>query len=78
MYGLWQFPPHVGMCQYWRDFGLLERWARAEPHKKWWQGFLRDSAGTGFWHETYFIQGGMETIYLDIDPPIGLGVRSNQ
>ena len=73
MYGLWQFPPHVGMCQCWRDFGLLERWARAEPHKKRWQGFLRDSVGTGFWHGTYFIQGGMETIYLDIDPPIGRG-----
>jgi hypothetical protein len=45
---------HVGMRQYWRDFESLERWARSEPHRLWWEGFLRDSGGAGFWHETYF------------------------
>ena len=51
------FPPHAGMRQYWRDFDSLERWARSDPHRQWWTQFLRDSGGTGFWHETYFMRG---------------------
>jgi Monooxygenase af470-like len=65
-------PPHVGMRQYWRDFESLERWARSEPHMQWWKNFLRDSGGTGFWHETYFARGGIEAIYDDIKIPLGL------
>src|SRR5271170_8432803 len=65
-------PPHVGMRQYWRDFESLERWARSEPHMQWWKNFLRDSGGTGFWHETYFMRGGVEAIYDDIKIPLGL------
>ena len=50
----------------------MERWARSEPHRIWWQNFLRSSGGTGFWHETYFIRGGMEAIYDDVNrPPLG-------
>ncbi len=60
------------MRQYWRDFDSLERWARSEPHKRWWQQFVKDSGGTGFWHETYFIRGGMEAIYDDVRKQIGL------
>ena len=60
------FPPHGGMRQYWRDFTALERWARSEPHRLWWQQFLRDSGGTGFWHEAYFMRGGMEAVYDDM------------
>ena len=66
------FPLHVGMRQYWRDFESLETWARSMPHQKWWQSFLRDSGGTGFWHETYFLKGGMEAIYDDMPKPVGL------
>ena len=66
------FPPHAGMRQYWRDFDSLERWARSEPHKIWWQNFVKDSGGTGFWHETYFIRGGIEAIYDDVHKKIGL------
>jgi Domain of unknown function (DUF4188) len=65
-------PPHLGIRQYWRDFDALERWARSEPHQRWWQALLRDPGGTGFWHETYFIRGGIESIFLDVDPPTGL------
>ena len=54
------FPPHLGMRQYWRDFDAMERWARSLPHKQWWQRFVRDTGGTGFWHETYLMRGGME------------------
>ena len=65
------FPPHVGMRQYWRDFDSLERWARSLPHQAWWKNFLRDTGGTGVWHETYFMRGGMEAIYDDLSAPQG-------
>lgn len=68
------FPPHAGMRQYWRDFQSLETWSRSEPHKIWWQNFVRDSGGTGFWHETYFRRGGIEAIYDDV--PIALGLSA--
>lgn len=64
---------HAGMRQYWRDFESLEAWSRSEPHKLWWQEFLRDSGGTGFWHETYFRRGGMEAVYVDMQKQAGLG-----
>ena len=60
------FPPHLGMRQYWRSFEALEAWARSEPHRAWWQQFLRNSGGTGFWHEAYFMRGGMEAVYDDM------------
>lgn len=60
------FPPHIGMRQYWRDFESLETWARSAPHRAWWQQFLRNSGGTGFWHEAYFMRGGMEAVYDDM------------
>lgn len=65
------FPPHVGMRQYWRDMDALMRWTRSEPHRDWWKGFLRDSGGTGFWHEAYLMRGGMEAIYVDVKEPVG-------
>jgi hypothetical protein len=65
-------PPHAGMRQYWRDIDSLERWTRSEPHKLWWKQFLKDSGGTGFWHETYFIGGGFEAIYDDMTRPTGM------
>jgi Domain of unknown function (DUF4188) len=66
------FPMHLGMRQYWRDVDSLLKWTRSDPHRQWWQGFLKDSGGTGFWHETYFRRGGMEAIYDDVLQPIGL------
>jgi hypothetical protein len=60
------FPPHAGIRQYWRDYEALERWARSEPHRLWWKQFLRNSGGTGFWHEAYFMAGGMEAVYVDM------------
>jgi hypothetical protein len=66
------FPMHLGIRQYWRDQESLLKWTRSEPHREWWQKFLKDSGGTGFWHETYLRRGGMEAIYDDIVPKIGL------
>jgi Monooxygenase af470-like len=65
------FPPHAGMRQYWRDFDTLERWARSLPHQRWWQEFLHDRGGTGFWHEAYSRRGRLESIFIDM-PAIGL------
>lgn len=66
------FPPHVGMRQVWRDFDSLERWTRSEPHADWWRQYLRNSGGTGFWHETYRMRGGIEAVYIDLPKPVGL------
>jgi Domain of unknown function (DUF4188) len=66
------FPLHVGMRQYWRDFETLEAWTRSDPHRQWWKTFLRDSGGTGFWHETYALRGGFEAIYDDMPKPVGM------
>jgi len=65
-------PPHVGMRQYWRDLDAMERWTRTGTHRQWWTDYLRDPAGTGFWHETYFIGGGMEAIAVDMPDPLGM------
>ena len=65
------FPMNVGMRQYWRDMDTLLTWTRSEPHRTWWKNFLRDSGGTGFWHETYLMRGGMEAVYDDVPQPIG-------
>ena len=64
-------PMHAGMRQYWRDWESLEKWARSEPHRIWWQTFLKDSGGTGFWHEAYHRNGSMEAIYDDLPKPLG-------
>jgi hypothetical protein len=65
------FPMHIGMRQYWRDLDSLLKSTRSEPHRQWWKSFLKDSGGTGFWHETYFRRGGMEAIYDDVPQPTG-------
>jgi hypothetical protein len=65
------FPMNVGMRQYWRDMDSLLKWTRSDPHRQWWLSFLKDSGGTGFWHETYFRRGGMEAIYDDVPQPLG-------
>jgi hypothetical protein len=65
------FPTHVGMRQYWRDLETLMSWTRSDPHRQWWAKFLKDSGGTAFWHETYFLRGGMEAIYDDLPHPVG-------
>jgi Monooxygenase af470-like len=65
-------PRHLGMREYWRDFESLEKWTRTLPHMDWWRKYVKDTGGTGFWHETYFMRGGMEAIYANMDKPLGL------
>jgi hypothetical protein len=66
-------PFHLGMRQYWRDFDTLEAWSRSTPHREWWRDFLRSSGGAGFWHEAYFMRGGMEAVYDDMPRRLGFG-----
>lgn len=61
-------PPHRGMRQYWRDFDALENWARSLPHEEWWRNYVRDTGGTGFWHEAYSRRHGMESVFVEMDP----------
>ncbi len=65
-------PPHFAFRQYWRDFESLERFTRSSPHGEWWRGYLRDTGGTGFWHEAYSVRGGFEAVYVDVDAPVGM------
>ena len=65
------FPMHLGMRQYWRDTDSLIKWTRSDPHRQWWRSFLKESGGTGFWHETYFRRGDMEAIYDDVPEHMG-------
>jgi hypothetical protein len=48
-----------------------ERWTRTEPRRDWWKQFLRDTGGTGFWHELYSVRGGFEAMYVDVQRPTG-------
>jgi hypothetical protein len=61
------FPLHLGMREYWRDFDSLERWARSGVHKDWWQHYLHNPGGTGFWHELYVRNAEIEGAFVDID-----------
>jgi hypothetical protein len=66
------FPLHVGMRQYWRDLAALETWTRESPHLDWWKSFHKDPRGTSFWHEAYFLRGGIDSVYISTDAPVGL------
>jgi hypothetical protein len=65
-------PPHFAFRQYWRDFESLERFTRESPHGEWWRGYLRDTGGTGFWHEAYSVRGGFEAVYVDVASSVGM------
>jgi Domain of unknown function (DUF4188) len=65
------FPPHAGLRQYWRDFDSLERWTRSEPHRNWWREFFKDTGGTAFWHEAYFVGDRAEAVYDGLSTPTG-------
>ncbi len=69
-FSLW--PLHVGMRQYWRDLESLERWTRESPHLDWWRAFHKDPRGTAFWHEAYFAEGGIDSVFVGMDRPFGL------
>ncbi|WP_413990015.1 monooxygenase family protein [Labrys okinawensis] len=64
---------HLGIRQYWRDQDSLTRFTREAPHAVWWRNFLRDTKGSGFWHEAYCARGGVEAVYVSMPELPGLG-----
>ncbi|PVX29657.1 monooxygenase family protein [Sphingomonas pokkalii] len=65
---------HVGFRQYWRDLPSLEAFTRSAPHSVWWQDFLKDPHGAGFWHEAYGARG-IEAVYVNLPGQrLGLGM----
>ena len=66
------FPLHIGLRQYWRDFAALEAWTRQFPHQQWWKNYVQNPRGTGFWHETYCREGGIEGVYDHMRESTGL------
>jgi hypothetical protein len=53
------------------SFDAFEAWMRASPHIDWWKEFLSDPRGTEFWHEAYFVRGGMEATYDNVQQKTG-------
>jgi len=42
------------LMQYWRSYEDLDRWARKQPHSRWWRWLLEHTGkGVGFYHEIY-------------------------
>src|SRR5690349_23573285 len=59
------------LIQYWRSYEDLDRWARKQPHSRWWR-WLQEHAGQGasFYHEIY-VAGTAEAIYERGSRPVG-------
>lgn len=64
-------PDETVIIQYWRSYEDLDRWARTQPHVRWWR-WLNEHNGTdlGFYHEIYQAKAA-EAIYTAYARPIG-------
>lgn len=70
LFGL--FPFQIGMRQYWRNFEAMEAWSHQQPHRDWWEAFMRQPRGIGLWHEIYTQQHGIEGIYDNLSRAVGM------
>jgi len=51
------------LMQYWRSYEDLDRWARKQPHSRWWRWLIEHTGkGVGFYHEIYQAKAA-EAIY---------------
>ena len=42
------------LMQYWQTYDELDRWARKQPHSRWWRWLMEHAGkGVGFYHEIY-------------------------
>lgn len=64
-------PDETVIVQYWRSYEDLDRWARAQPHVRWWR-WLNEHNGVdlGFYHEIYQARAA-EAIYTAYTRPVG-------
>lgn len=59
------------LLQYWRSYEDLDRWARKQPHSKWWAWLMENAGkGVGFYHEIYQVRTA-EAIYEAGTTPVG-------
>jgi hypothetical protein len=59
------------LMQYWRSYADLDRWARKQPHSRWWRWLLEHvGKGVGFYHEIYQARAA-EAIYEQGTRPVG-------
>ena len=59
------------LMQYWRSYEALDRWARKQPHSRWWRWIIENTGkGVGFYHEIYQAKTA-EAIYEEGTRPVG-------
>ena len=62
------------LMQYWRTYDELDRWARKQPHSRWWRWLMEHAGkGVGFYHEIYQVKTA-EAIYEEGTRPVGPAV----
>jgi hypothetical protein len=65
------------LMQYWRSYEDLDRWARKQPHSRWWRWLLEHTGkGIGFYHEIYQAKAA-EAIYEQGTRPAGPALFSS-
>jgi hypothetical protein len=59
------------LMQYWRSYDDLDRWARKQPHSRWWR-WLQENSGPdlGFYHEIYQVRTA-EAVFETGTKPVG-------
>jgi len=59
------------LLQYWRSYEDLDRWARKQPHSRWWLWLMENAdQGVGFYHEIYAVKSA-ESIFEAGTAPVG-------
>ncbi len=59
------------IMQYWRSYEALDRWARKQPHARWWRWLIENTGkGLGFYHEIYQAKAA-EAVYEEGTRPVG-------
>jgi len=64
------------LMQYWRSYEALDRWARRQPHSRWWRWLLEHEGAIGFYHEIYQAKTA-EAIYERGTRPVGPALFSS-
>jgi Domain of unknown function (DUF4188) len=58
------------LMQYWESYDALDRWARRQPHSRWWRWLMEHEGTIGFYHEIYQAKAA-EAIYERGTRPVG-------
>ena len=58
------------LMQYWQSYDALDRWARRQPHSRWWRWLMEHEGSIGFYHEIYQAKAA-EAIYEPGTRPVG-------